>query len=103
MSLKKNRYSAAQKVKILREHLDEQAPIAQLSEKYHIQPTVLYKWKKELYEGALDIFSRKTKKESNFDSKKIIHLESKLKQKDSLISELVEENIGYKKKVNGEY
>ncbi|MHB2148151.1 transposase [Calditrichota bacterium LG25] len=61
--------------------------------------TVLYRWKKQLFEGALASFSDKNKKSSDA---KIDLLEKKLRERDKVISEIVSENIELKKNLNGE-
>ncbi len=88
------------KVMILRELLDNQVPAGKLSEEYGIHINLIYKWKKELFSHAGLIFVNN--KSSNSESDKLTQLEKKLKQKDSLISEIVEDNIRLKKKLIGE-
>lgn len=56
---------------------------------------MFYLWKKELFKGALDIFSNK--EIGKLDETKISRLEEKLKSKDSLNSEIVEDNLRLKK------
>jgi transposase len=97
----KRHYSAEFKVKVIREHLENQVSIGKLSDQYKLNPNVLYKWKKELFEGALKIYSREVQSTANQHDKKYKYLEEKLQQKDSLISELVSDNIELKKKYNG--
>ena len=99
---KRFHYTAENKVKILLEHLDNQVPISELSERYGVHPTMLYKWKKELFEGALETFSSKHKRHNDRKDIKTKALEEKLKKKDSLIVELLEENIKLKKNSIGE-
>lgn len=99
---KRFHYTAENKVKILREHMDNQVPISELSERYGVHPTMLYKWKKELFEGALETFGRKHKKSNSRQDIKTKALEEKLRKKDSLIAELLEENIKLKKNFSGE-
>ena len=94
--------TAEQKVMILRELLENQVSMSALSEKYHIHPNVLHRWKKELFEGAVDTFSRKHRKESAEEARAVERLAEKLRQKDKLIAELVQDNIELKKSVNGE-
>ncbi len=94
-------YTAEGKVKILRDHLENQVSISELSERYGINPKILYRWKKELFEGALETFSQKHKKLTNRENSKTKALEEKLKQKDSLIAEIIEENIKLKKNTFG--
>ncbi len=86
------------KVMILRELLDNQVQAGKLSEEYGIHINLIYKWKKELFSHAGLIFASKS---NNSESDKLTQLENKLKQKDSLISEIVEDNIRLKKKLIG--
>ena len=99
--VKRTHYTAEGKVKILREHLENQVSISELSERYGVHPNLLYKWKKELFEGALETFIQKHKKRTEQQNFKTKALEEKLKQKDSLIAEIIEENIKLKKNTFG--
>lgn len=94
------RYTAQQKVEILREHLTNNVPIPVLCECYGFSPQVFQIWKKQLFEGALDTFSKP--KGTDKESIRIEHLERKLKDRDGLISELVSENMRLKKNLNGD-
>jgi transposase-like protein len=96
----KRKFSAEFKVKVVREHLENQVPVGKICEQYNIQPNLFYLWKKELFNGALTTFSKK--KSVKADDDKINRLEERLKDKDSLISEIVEDNLRLKKKLNGE-
>ena len=51
---------------ILRELLENQTPISQLSEQYKINPNDIHRWKKQLFENAAQILGRM------FDAKKKI-------------------------------
>jgi len=99
MKKEKRNYSAEFKVELLREHLENQVPIGKLCEQHNINPNLFYLWKKELFNGALTTFSKtKTPVQQN---EKISRLEEKLREKDSLISEIVEDNLRLKKKLTG--
>jgi len=98
----RSRFTSEQKVKILREYLENGASVSQLSEQYKIHPNVIYKWKNDLFEGALKIFSGEHKNKINKEEAKIKQLETKLKDRDSLITEIVSENIQLKKTFAGE-
>lgn len=100
MKTEKRKHSAEFKVKILREHLEQQVPIGKLCEQYNLHPNLIYLWKKELFFGALDTFSKSKNKR---EDEKISRLEEKLKDKDSLISEIVEDNLRLKKNLSGGY
>ncbi len=99
MKNQKRHFTAEFKVKVLREHLENQVPVGKLCEQYNIHPNLFYLWKKELFSGALETFSKK--KTSKTEGQKLNRLEEKLKDKDSLISEIVEDNLRLKKKLNG--
>ena len=96
---KKRVFTAEQKITILREHLENRMSVSKLAEQHNISPVIIYQWKKQLFEGALQTFSPVKNKH---DARKIKTLENKLQEKDSLISEIVSENITYKKKLNGD-
>jgi len=97
-------YTAGQKVMILRELLENNVPISQLSEKYEVRPNDIYNWKKKLFESATEIFAPKiaTPQQTSAEQKKIEKLQSKLKDRDEAISYLIRENIEIKKNINGE-
>jgi transposase-like protein len=94
MKNEKRKFTAEFKVQVLREHLENQVSVSKICEQYNINPNLFYLWKKELFAGALERFSNK--KNGNTD-------QVKLKDKDSLISEIVEDNLRLKKKLNGGY
>ena len=56
-----------------------------------MHPTAFYQWKKVFLESAVSIFSDKRTSQSTKDSERI------KKIKESVISEIVSENIEYKK------
>lgn len=101
----KKRYTSEEKTMILREHLENRAPISDLAEQYNIHPNAVYKWKKQLFEAAPDIFSGKNKEQSRKqtnDEKQIEELKKTLSIRESLIADLAEDNIALKKNIRGE-
>lgn len=100
---KRKRYNSQEKVKILLESFNKETTVTDICKKYNLHPNQYYQWKKELFENADSLFSDKRfKNKEKKETEKIKKLEDKLKFKDQLISEIVEENIIYKKKLNGE-
>lgn len=95
-----------QKALILRELLDNQVPLSELAEKYHVHVNLIHRWKKQLFEGAASLLNNKAGKKKNaassVESKKIASLEDKLKKRNEAISILLQENIEIKKSLNGE-
>ncbi len=98
----KRRMNAAEKMMVLRELLENKVPIGELAQKYGLHPNVIYNWKKILFEKGEELFSEQREKKSSKAEEKILRLEAKLKDKDALISEIVEDNIRLKKSMNGE-
>ncbi len=101
---KKKKYTAEQKVIILRELLENNMSVSQLAEKYDVKPVDIYNWKKKLFEGATEILTSKPgrKGDKSKQTKKVCSLEEKLKKRDEAISFLLRENIELKKNINGD-
>ncbi len=96
---KRKRYTAEEKVKILREVLEDGKQISQVAEKYGLSPNNIFKWRKQLFEDGLQTFQIKRADISGkADERKITVLEDRIKQKDEIIAELAEELLALKKK-----
>ena len=94
----RRQYSAAQKVAIVREHLLEGRPVSDVCDQYGINPTMFYRWQKQLFEGGHVAFERQhSDPVARRAEKKIAKLESKLQQKDSVLAELMAEYVAVKK------
>lgn len=98
--------SAEQKTIILRELLENNVPISELAEKYHVHINLIHRWKKQLFEGAPSLFVNKAGKKkintSSSERKKIALLEDTLNKRNEAISILLQENIEIKKNFNGD-
>jgi len=75
MQPEKRKHSAEFKVKILKEHLEQQVPIGKLCEQYNLHPDLIYLWKKELFSEALKTFS---KRKNTLENEKLTRLEEKI-------------------------
>jgi len=98
----RKRMTSKEKMMILRELLDNKVQIGELAEKYHIHPNVIYNWKKTLFEKGESLFDDKREKSNSKTEEKISRLEAKLKDRNDLISEIMEDNIRLKKSLNGD-
>jgi len=97
----RRKFSAEQKVAVLRQHLLEKVPVSQVCEQHDIQPTQFYQWQKMFFEGGALAFEPNDNANNGKVKKleqKVSALESKLVGKDQVIAELVEHNIDLKKK-----
>jgi transposase-like protein len=96
----KRRFTAEKKVEILREYLENQVAISELADKYQLSPSQIYQWKKQLFEGALKAFTPNTR-DNKASERQIRELKQQLQDRDSVISEIISENIALKKNSNG--
>jgi len=103
MKTNRRKFSAKQKVQILRQHLVEKVPISEVCERNSIQPTQFYQWQKVFFKNGAVAFEKSTNKRngvrSNKLEQKISHLESRLTHKDEVIAEIMESHIKLKKKI----
>ena len=101
MEKSRRHYSPQQKVAILQEHLIEQAPISELCEKHHIHPTLFYQWQKTFFENGAAAFERERPRSQSLgkEQDKINRLETKLKDRNEALAELMEEHVRLKKEL----
>lgn len=103
--MKKDRknYSPEEKVVILRRHLLDNIPVSTLCDEYHLQPTVFYRWQREFFEHGASAFRReKGRRQTDTQERRIAELEAKLRRKNEVLSELMEEHVQLKKEL-GEF
>jgi transposase-like protein len=52
----RRRFSAQEKVAILREHFIDKVPVSQVCDKHSLNPTAFYRWQKEFFENGAAAF-----------------------------------------------
>ena len=98
MVKKRKQYSAQQKVAIVRKHLLDKVPVSDICDEYGLQPTVFYRWQKQLFEQAAEsCFQRSQNSEAARLKRQITELEAKLTKKDEVLGEVMEEYVALKK------
>jgi transposase len=97
MGRKRKRFGAEDKVRVLRRHFLDKVPVSELCEEYGISPTVFYRWQKQLFEGAASLFERQSPKKDRRSEERVQSLESKIRKKDEVLAELMEEHVALKK------
>jgi len=98
MKRSRKNYTPEEKVTILRRHLVDHVPVSDLCEELNLQPSLFYRWQKEFFEnGAAAFQTTRSPGKSNAAEKKIGELEAKLKRKNEVVAELMEEHIQLKK------
>lgn len=98
MDKQRRRFEAAEKVKIIREHLLDKRPLSELCEQYGIAPTQFYQWQKQFFEHGTAAFDPPRVSKEYVLENQLKQLNKKLSRKDEVIAELVEHNIDLKKK-----
>lgn len=100
MTTTRKHYTPEQKVAILREHLLEDKPISDICECHQIHPAMFYAWQKQLFENGTAAFTKPSRSQSpSKDQEKVRRLEEKIKQKDSVMAELLQEHVLLKKEL----
>jgi len=100
---KRKRYTAEEKMKILREVLEDGKPISQVAEVYGVHPNNILNWRKQLFEGGIQAFRiKRTDISGKAEERKISFLEDRIKHKDGIIAELAGELLELKKNYTGQ-
>ena len=67
---KRRNFSANFKTKVVLEALLERSTLAELGQKYSLQPTQISKWKHDFVSNASDVFEKGGSKKENSDQEK---------------------------------
>jgi transposase-like protein len=95
----RRRYSAQEKVLILKRHLVDGVPVSDLCDEIGLHPNVFYRWQREFFENGVRAFEQDGSKSQTGRLERRVHeLQDKLARKDEVISELLEEHVALKKK-----
>ena len=99
MRKERKHYRAEEKVAILRRHLLDKVPVSDLCDELGLQPTVFYRWQKELFENGAAAFQSKDRPDHGVveKQKRIEFLEKKMQTKDEVLAELMAEHVALKK------
>jgi transposase len=97
----RKRFTAQEKVAILRLHLLEHVAISDLCDRHGIHPTMFYRWQKEFFENGAAALEPRSRHPTDAKDQRIAALEQKLQRKHEVLSELMEEHIKLKKEFGG--
>ena len=97
MRKERKHYTPEEKVSILRRHLLDKVPVSTLCEELQLQPTVFYHWLKQLFENGAVAFQRPRDSSRKHEQERMAALEKKLRTKDEVLAELMEEHVALKK------
>ena len=97
MSEKRRKFSAEEKVRILRRHLVEKVALSDLCDEYGLHPTMFYRWQKMFFEKGAAAFERREDGQTRKLERKVSVLQAKLAQKDEVIAEIMASHVALKK------
>ena len=97
MRRERKHYTPEEKVSILRRHLIDKVPVSTLCEELQLQPTLFYHWLKQFFENGAAAFLRSRGSSRKGEQDRITSLEKKLRTKDEVLAELMEEHVALKK------
>jgi len=102
MAKKRKRFTAEEKVRLLRLHLLEKVPVSDVCDEYGVNPNMFYRWQKQFFENGAAAFdsSNQGRKGSQVASleEKNTRLQAKLAGKDEVIAEIMASHVQLKKK-----
>jgi transposase-like protein len=94
---KRRKFSAEEKVRILRRHLIDKVPVSELCDEQGLHPTLFYKWQKEFFEHGAAAFERSNGSKERRLEKENKALRGKIAHKDEVIAEIMESHVALKK------
>lgn len=97
MRKQRKNYSPQEKVALLKRHLVDRVPVSDLCDQHGLQPNLFYRWQKEFFENGSAAFEKQQSALNKAEQKKIEQLEAKLRNKNDVLSELMEEHVKLKK------
>jgi len=99
MKRERRNFTGQEKVALLRRHLVEKVPVSQVCEEAGVQPTQFYQWQRQFFENGAAAFERNGKPRVDKAQERIAALEAKLRRKDEVLGELMEEHVALKKEL----
>jgi transposase-like protein len=91
-------FTPDQKIAILRQHLLEAVPISTLCDQHQINPTLFYRWQKELFENGAAAFAKPSRSGAvTKEHQTIQQLHDKLQRRDEALAELMQDHVALKK------
>lgn len=93
----RRKFTAQQKVAILRLHLVENIPVSDVCEQHGLKVNMFYRWQKEFFENGAAAFERQGNGRERTLQNKVGLLETKLASKDEVIAEIMASHVQLKK------
>ncbi len=97
MGRKRGRFTAAEKVAILKRHFVEKQDVTAICAELKLHPNQFYEWQRQFFENGVKAFEKDEQRTEARQRAEIVRRNEKLQRKDSVLSELMEEHIALKK------
>jgi transposase len=94
---RRRRYSAAEKVAILKRHLVDKEEVSKICEELKLHPTLFYDWQKKFFDNGVKAFEAEARAEEQQLKTKINRLEERLRDRDEVLAELMQDHVALKK------
>jgi transposase len=99
MKAQRRHHSAEDKLKLIRLHLIERQPVSKICEEAGVAPSLFHRWQEQLFTNGTLALENKNRPDRSKDRERIEKLESRIRQKDEVLAELMAEHIALKKAV----
>ena len=99
MSKERRHWTADEKIKLLRRHLIEKVAISTICDEARLAPSLFHRWQEQLFVNAALALEGSRRPDRGQDQQRIEKLESKIRQKDEVLAELMAEHITLKKEL----
>jgi transposase-like protein len=95
---KRRKFTAEEKVAILRKHLLEGVAVSDVCDEHGLNPTQFYRWQQEFFQKGAAVFESKRGPKSTKTERRMEKLEAELEKKNMIIAEVTAELIMEKKR-----
>jgi len=97
MKKQRRHYSAEDKMKLIRQHLILKEPVSKVCDEAGVAPSLFHRWQEQLFANGALALENKYRPDRNKDQERVVKLESKIRQKDEVLAELMAEHLALKK------
>src|SRR5436305_4191425 len=102
MARQRRHFTPEQKIALLRLHLLEKKPISDICQEHNLSVNLFYLWQKQLFENGTAAFEnhgKRGKAAQDGKDRQIAALQDKLRVKNDVLAELMEEHVQLKKEL----
>ena len=94
---KRRKFTPEEIMAILRKHLLDKVPVSEVCDEHGLNPTVFYRWQKQLFEQGSAAFERHDDGRARKLAQENAALKTRLSHRDEVIAEIMESHVALKK------